>query len=222
MWHENNGLVLDGDYDEFINEGRNIAKKHNVYLLMTPTSIDLNNNKDKNQAVLIDNKGNVCYTYDKYKIVSGDIDVAGDGKIKYADTPYGRIGSAICFDADFPSYIIQAGKDNIDIMLIPSSDWKAIDPAHTQMASFRSIENGFSMVRQAQKGACLSTDYLGRTISSMDFFNIDDKVMISHVPVKGTNTIYSCIGDVFTYLCILTFCLIVVKSLLESKKHLQK
>ena len=82
---------------------------------------------------------------------------------------------------DFPSYIRQAGKNNIDI-LMSSSDWKEIDPIHTKMASFRAIENGFNFVRQVQNGYSLSTDYLGHTISSMDFYNTDDKVMISHVP----------------------------------------
>lgn len=49
---------------------------------------------------------------------------------------------------------------------------------------FRAVENGFNFVRQVQNGYSLSIDYLGHTISSMDFYNTDDKVMISHVPTQ--------------------------------------
>ena len=211
IWHESNGLVLNSDYDEFIHKGQKLARENNVYLLMTPTPINLNENTDKNQAILIDDKGNICYEYSKHHIVPGDMDVAGVGNIKYADTPYGRIGSAICFDGDFPSYIRQAGQKEIDILLLPSSDWLAIDPIHSQMGSFRGIENGCSIIRQVQKGLSLSSDYLGQTISAMDYFNTEDKIMISHIPVKGTDTIYSHIGDAFSWICICSFFAIISK-----------
>lgn len=218
IWHESNGLVLDSDYDEFIHEGQKAASENNIYLLMTPTSINIDENTDKNQSVLIDDNGNICFEYSKYHIVPGDRDIAGDGAIKYADTPYGRIGSIICFDGDFPPYSRQAGKSNIDILLIPSSDWKAIDPIHTEMCSFRGIENGCNTLRQVQKGFSLSSDYLGRTISSMDYYNADDKVMVSHIPVRGTDTIYSHIGDTFSWICIFSFSAIIGSNLLKHKK----
>lgn len=205
LWHESNGLVLDSDYDELIQEGQNLARENNIYLLITPTPINLAENSDKNQAILIDDKGNICYEYSKHHIVPGDIDIPGMGSIEYADTPYGRIGSAVCFDGDFPSYIRQAGEKEIDILLLPSSDWPAIDPIHSQMASFRGIENGCSIVRQVQKGFSLSSDYLGQTISSMDYFNTENRTMISYVPIKGSDTIYSHIGDTFSWICIFSF-----------------
>ncbi|WP_294405965.1 nitrilase-related carbon-nitrogen hydrolase [uncultured Clostridium sp.] len=211
QWHESNGIVFKEDKDELINEGKQIADEYNIYLLMTVTPIDRENKNDKNQAILIDPDGIILYEYNKYKIVPGDMDVSGDGKIKYADTPYGRVGTAICFDADFPQYVRQAGEDNIDILLVPSSDWSEINPLHSQMASFRGIENGCSVVRQAQKGLCLSTDYRGQTISLMDFFNTEDKVLISNVPVKGVKTIYSSVGDLFSWMCIGTLLLLCVK-----------
>jgi apolipoprotein N-acyltransferase len=155
-------------------------------------------------------EGEMQYTYLKSKIVPGDNDKAGDGIIKYTDTSYGRVGSAICFDADFPQYIRQAGEDNIDIFLLPSSDWKAIDPIHTQMAVFRAIENGFSIVRQVQEGYSLSADYLGSTISSMDYFNSDNRVLISQVPIERVKTIYSSVGDVFAWGCMIAFLIIII------------
>lgn len=209
FWHESNGLVFKEDEDKFIEETSEIAKKYNVYIMMAVSAFTPGINNDENKTILIDNTGKIGFQYEKTKIVPGDNNIKGDGNIKYLDTPYGRIGSAICFDMDFPSYITQAGKKNIDILLVPSSDWKEIDPIHTEMASFRAVENGFSYVRQVQNGYSLSTDYLGHTISSMDFFNTDDKVMISHLPIKGTRTLYSVMGDYFAWICVGSFLVVV-------------
>lgn len=218
FWHECNGLVFKEDEDMFISQTSKIAKKYNIYIVMSIAAFTPGINNDENKTVLIDNTGEIGFQYEKTKIVPGDNDIKGNGIIKYLDTPYGRIGSAICFDMDFPSYIRQAGKNNIDILLVPSSDWKEIDPIHTKMASFRAIENGFNFVRQVQNGYSLSTDYLGHTISSMDFFNTDDKVMISHVPTKGTKTVYSIMGDFFAWICVGVFCSLVGCVLLKKVK----
>lgn len=209
FWHEDNGLVFKEDEAKFIDETSEIARKYNVYIMMSVGTLQRGVKDSENKTVMIDNTGKIQFQYEKTKIVPGDNDIKGNGIIKYIDTPYGRIGSVICYDMDFPTYIRQAGKKNIDILLVPGSDWKEIDPIHTEMASFRTIENGFNLVRQVQKGYSLSTDYLGQTISSMDYFNTDDKVMISQVPTKGTKTIYSVIGDVFAWTCVVAFCVIV-------------
>lgn len=205
FWHECNGLVFKEDEDKFIKDTSEIAKKYNIYIMMSMATFTPGINTNENKTILIDETGQIGFQYEKTKIVPGDNDIKGDGELKYLDTPYGRIGSAICFDMDFPSYITKAGENNIDILLVPSSDWKEIDPIHTEIASFRAVENGFNFVRQVQNGYSLSTDYLGNTISSMDFFNTDDQVMISHVPTKGTSTIYSRLGDFFAWICVATF-----------------
>lgn len=58
-------------------------------------------------------------TYHKaHPVPSIEADVkAGPYKLQWVDTPYGRIGAAICFDFNYPTFIRQAGKDGVDIML---------------------------------------------------------------------------------------------------------
>ena len=106
---------------------------------------------------------------------------------------------------DFTSLINQAGEKNIDIMLVPAWDWRAIDPLHARMAVFRAIENGFSMVRQTGNGLSIAVDYEGHTLSAMDQFTSDNNTMISQIPAKGVKTIYRMIGDSFAWLCVIGF-----------------
>jgi apolipoprotein N-acyltransferase len=103
---------------------------------------------------------------------------------------------------DFPGFLKQAGRLRTDIMLVPSNDWKEIDPWHSQMARFRAVEQGFNLVRHTSNGLSLATDYHGRVLNSMDHFTTTDRVLISHVPIQGVATIYSRIGDAFAWVCI--------------------
>lgn len=44
--------------------------------------------------------------------------------VPYVDTKeFGRIGLAICFDYNFPQFIWQAGRNNVDLMLQASQTW---------------------------------------------------------------------------------------------------
>ncbi|MCK4937309.1 MAG: hypothetical protein KAR85_01750, partial [Methanosarcinales archaeon] len=130
---------------------------------------------------------------------------------------YGKLASVICYDADFPNYVRQAGKANADLMLIPSDDWEAITPLHARMASFRSIENGFSMIRPTFEGLSIAVDYHGNILSQMNDFTTEDVVMIADVPKQGIKTIYSQIGDLFAWLCVFGFLIMVGLGLTISK-----
>lgn len=134
--------------------------------------------------------------------------------IQKIETEYGTLASAICFDLDFPNYL-KAAKGS-DIFLAPSSDWKEIDPLHTDMSKFRAIEQGFNFIRQTSFGLSIGTDYTGKIISEMDHYTDSDKVMITNLPTKGVLTPYSIIGDAFIVFCLLL--LISTAFFLKTKK----
>lgn len=191
----------------FIEKAKIIAIRDSIYIGIPIHVIPKeNSNKNpENKIIWISPTGEILFTYNKAKpTYPGECDY-GDGIIKHFDSPYGRIGSAICFDMDFPSLINQTGKMDIDIMLVPGSDWEEISPYHTYVASVRSIENGFNMVRSTFKGFSASFNYKGQLLSSNDFFRTNDIILYSDVPVKGQKTIYSFLGDYFAWLCIIFF-----------------
>jgi apolipoprotein N-acyltransferase len=108
----------------------------------------------------------------------------------------------ICQDDFFPSLLRQAGRKDVDILLLPSSDWEAITDWHAQQAPFRAVENGTALVRPTRKGISLATDSLGRTVGQKsDYFTGDDHTLVTAVPVKGRDTVYSVVGDTFAYVC---------------------
>lgn len=219
VWQEGAVWVLEEDETAFIERGRELARQEEIYLGMglmvmprdqPPTSRE-------NKVILIDPSGSIMWEYLKTHPVPGDIDTPGDGQVPTQDTPYGRIASVICFDVDFPSLVRQAGRADADLMLVPADDWLAIDPLHTHVAVFPAIANGFSMIRSTFEGLSIAVDYQGRVLAAMDDFTTEDVVMIADVPTEGVATIYSRIGDLFAWLCVVGFLAVVGWAVVRRK-----
>ena len=90
-------------------------------------------------------------------------------------------------------------------MLIPAQDWAEITPLHGRMPALRAIENGYSLIRNGYHGVSIAVDYHGRMLSRLDNFTTDERVMLADLPTQGITTVYSRIGDLFAWLCVLGF-----------------
>ena len=74
------------------------------------------------------------------------------------------MATAICFDADFPEFIRQAGLGSADLLIVPANEWREIKNLHAQMAAFRAIENGVPLIRPAASGISTAVDPWGRVL----------------------------------------------------------
>jgi apolipoprotein N-acyltransferase len=206
FWGEANAPVLKEDENDLIRRGGLLAQRNGIYLGMLLASWHLETTPPlENKIVLVQPDGTPAWEFFKARPVPGGeaaISIRGDGKLRALDTPYGRLSSVICFDADFPQLLGQAGRLGTDLMLDPSNDWKAIDPWHTRMASFRAIEQGFNLVRHTSQGLSAAFDYQGRQLASMDHYVTTDRVLVAQVPTRGTRTVYGLFGDWFAWACL--------------------
>src|SRR6185295_14295441 len=165
---------------------------------------------EENRAILIDPTGRVVWDYAKTVPALGEASVIrpGAGVIPVVDTPYGRLGTIICFDADFPTLIQQAGLARVDILLVPSNDWQPIALMHSRAATFRAVENGLSMVRATGNGTTLVVDALGQVLAEADYFATDTLTVTADVPTRGLATLYPHLGDGPVYLCLVILVLL--------------
>jgi apolipoprotein N-acyltransferase len=227
FWGETNASVLQDDEDAIIARGSKFASDRKIYLGMGLVVWNRPNapKAAKNELVFIKPDGTVAWVYQKTHPVPGDeaaLIAPGSGELPYVDTPYGRVTAAICFDADFPDLLVQAGRFHADIVLNPSNEWPAIDPQHAEMASFRAIENGFSIVHQASDGFSAGFDYYGDRLSAMDYATSSDQTMVTEVPIHGIHTLYSLLGDWFATLCLLGLGVLLSAALLKRPESIRQ
>ncbi len=163
----------------------------------------------RNEAILIGSTGTVLYTYEKaYPVTGGEsaVVIAGSGVVPVAETSYGHVSTVICNDVGYPALVRQAGEKGADILLAPTHEIYAFQAsADAAEAAYRAIESGASLVRPAGDGISLMTDPEGRVIASQQYVTSSDGIMLASIPIHGVATIYSRIGDVFAYVCVLSF-----------------
>ncbi|QBD76303.1 hypothetical protein EPA93_09905 [Ktedonosporobacter rubrisoli] len=203
IWPEGGSVVLAEDVDKLLEQAKTLARTEHVYLDMGMVVLLPKAPYAQDRAIMVEPTGQVAWTFDKAHPVPAMEDFTpGDGKLPIVDTPYGRISNVICFDADFPDLMRQRGANSLDLMLVPGNDWLGIDPWHTYNATFRAIENGYSLVRQASHGLAMAVDYQGHVLGATDYFTTDQQTMLAFVPTKGVLTLYALVGDLFAWLCI--------------------
>jgi apolipoprotein N-acyltransferase len=205
VWGEDT-VILAEDERALLDRAQSLALRNQVHVLITPRTIASTRKfpYGRNRALLIDPKGDVLFDYEKAHPVIGledDRIAAGDGRMPVVDTALGRIGIAICFDADYPATIRQAGQKHVDLLLVPADDWKAIRWRHSEMARMRAVENGVNLVRSGNNGVLSAFDTLGRRLLLADTFDNADPVAVVEVPRVPRSTVYTVIGDVFAWLC---------------------
>ena len=213
-------VVNQEDEGKLREQYQRIARENHTYLSITYVYF-CEDEKGENKHLFINGKGEILLDYTKRYLLGlgpfGEASVFKKGPeiIQSVDTPYGRIGISICRDMSFPSYLRQASKAHVDIMLSPSYDWPK-SPAPWYLTS--TIENGFSFVRPTYNGHSYAADYHGTVLAYMDSDQTEEGIMYADIPVQGIKVFYPVIGDLFGWLNIAGL-LILIGLIFLKKDH---
>ena len=156
----------------------------------------------ENKAIIINQEGQIVQSYLKHEPVPGEPAIKGVADHQVYDMGDYQLGKAICYDFDFPGLAHEIAALGADIVAVPSSDWRGIDPIHTQMAAVRAIEGGFSLIRSTRWGLSAAVDPYGRFRAWRSDFDTGEKIMVAQLPVGPVDTFYERWGDWFIYLCL--------------------
>jgi apolipoprotein N-acyltransferase len=199
MWSEQAANVLLADEPAFLSQVATAAREGRIYLQAAVNVYLPQAPYSANRVYLFDPAGAQVWAYNKAHPIPGlEFYPAGDGVVPVVRTPYGRLATVICFDADFPELM----RVDADIMIVPARDWAEIGPVHSQKAQLRSVENGYAMIRQGEFGVSGAFDQQGRVLAAHDYAGTDQHVVYSDVPTDGGWTLYRVIGDAFAWLCL--------------------
>lgn len=201
FWSELNGAVLKEDEAELLQRASDIAKEQDIYLLVSLLVKTPYQDLKENKVVAFSPQGHQILEYLKYGRSIGELCIKGDGELKSFNTEYGRIAPFICSDMAFSAVIRQAGEKDVDILIVPASDWKEMTPIAVKTAVIRGVENGCNIIRHTNKGISAVSDTRGNILALADYFESDTKTISAQVITSGRFTLYSQIGDVLVYLC---------------------
>ncbi|MBT8181702.1 MAG: hypothetical protein KJO53_08950 [Eudoraea sp.] len=221
VWSEAIGFIINSQEEGVIERAKAMAKEKQIYLFMSLGVVNPGPyNPERlllvNKTITLTPEGEVANVYLKSNPVPfAEQEYGSDDIIPLIDTPYGKLSPVICYDADFPHFLKQTGKIGTDILLVPSGDWKAIDPYHAYMSSLRGIENGMSVIRPVSRATSIATDPYGTLLGSTDFYSSKEKTLMVNVPIHGINTIYNRIGDLLPFSAVVFIAYILIEMLLK-------
>jgi apolipoprotein N-acyltransferase len=196
FWSEGDGVIPEDREQAFMTRAADFARNNGIYFAPAVVVLRYGQTVSDNKLVMFAPDGKPAYTYVK---TMSWYPTGSDGILKTVDTPYGRIGSAICFDMDFPSFIRRLGALKADIVLVPAYDTERIRPYHTEVGLMRAYENGFSVIRQTNEGTSMAVDGSGRVLARQEFFETSDRLMFADVPTGRVPTLYAVLGEWFAY-----------------------
>ncbi|MEN1727648.1 MAG: nitrilase-related carbon-nitrogen hydrolase [Pseudomonadota bacterium] len=201
VWAEANLSLTETEEADWLERARRIAQEQEIHLGMGATVFrPETGERTKNTLVLINPQGDIEWEFLKATRVPGSGNVIGDGILPQLDTDQGRWTAAICFDLDFPRLMRQAGVMDADVLIAPSNDWIEVRETHLRMHALRAVEQGVTLFRPTKDGISATVDPYGRVLARLDTETSPAKVLVTNLPTEGVATIYSRIGDSFSWL----------------------
>jgi len=200
-WASGNAVVFAEDEPALVQRLQNFAREHQIYFFPSLLVLGDYDGPDRNRVLAIQPNGEIAYTH--FKGRNPNAGFYQGNEIQYVDTPYGRIATPICFEMEFHRYIRQVGERGVDILIVPGDEpAKDVAIVHTEISMLRGIENGSSMLRTTLEGLTMGMDYQGRVLSQMNYYNtLDNRTIVTEMPVQGVRTLYARWGDWFAYGC---------------------
>jgi apolipoprotein N-acyltransferase len=120
----------------------------------------------------------------------------------------GGMAMAICKDMDFPETIRQDARTGLKLVAVPAWDFGADAWLHARLAIMRGVENGFAVVRAANRGLLTASDAQGRLIARKAVSPDHMEWILADLPLGPGPTLYTRMGDVFPWTSLaLTFVL---------------
>lgn len=217
---EGAGMGITDQVEKLISDASTIAKEENIYIVL-PT-FDLGKSPAVNSVQIIDPHGEIVLSHIKYGGNMFEGTLKGNEVLQTVDTPYGKLSAVICWDADFPNVIKQAGAQDVDLLFVPSNDWLGVKDIHAGMATFRAVENGLTIFRQTGQGVSLVSDPYGNVLNRVDSFVEESEGFTGFQTVEAklgaVNTLYPTLGDIFGNVMLIGLPGLVVGLFLTRKK----
>lgn len=210
VWNEVATLVTVPGESALAARGRAFAMRRQVLLVMAYGVVDRPHPfhyTNKYRLYLPD--GTLADDYLKRHPVPVDPNPRGTAHARVIAFAGARLTGAICYDYSFPGIARDNVRDGAGLALVPSSDWRGIDPQHGRMALMNAVAAGLSLVRPVRAATSIATDPYGRVLGSMRFDTAGDGVMVTTMPSAPVATFYARTGEVVPLIA-LAFCFVVV------------
>ena len=126
---------------------------------------------------------------------------------------------AICKDMHFAALGRAYGQRHTAVMLVPAWDFAYLDGwLEARTTVMRGVENGYTIIRASREGLLTASDPYGRILAEIPSSAMPGRSLLARVTVANPlPTVYTRIGNVFGWLCVVAAVLLFVLSRAPEK-----
>jgi apolipoprotein N-acyltransferase len=190
-------FVNDSTINDILNKFTELAVSRHIQIIIG--GYKEQRGSSFNNAWVISNKGKLLADYQKVNLFEGEIlDGCKPGnRIALFRPEMINEGVAICKDMDFQQFILGYSKQSPAVLWVPAWDFVVDGFLHSRMAMMRSVEGGFSLVRNARQGRLTISDWRGKILYEANSENGSYTVLTGKISVEPHPTLYARAGDWF-------------------------
>jgi len=173
--HPNAELLILPEYSllgEPDAELRNWCQKRRRHVLVGGR-VTLESNRFYNTAFVVDPQGEIIFRQAKSVPIQFFDDGIPAASQRVWNSPWGKIGIAICYDLSYTRVIDRLVRDGAEALIIPTMDavsWgREQHELHARVAPLRAAEYGLPIARVASSGISQTVDRTGAVTSSAPF-----------------------------------------------------
>lgn len=228
VWPETAIPVVLAERQDYYDAITAIARENDITLIISLFTRDEETGQLRNSILEINSKGEVNEdVYSKQRLVPfgefvpmrdfvsaifpplADInmlseDLSPGEESIVIDGEKGKIGCAVCFDSIYEKVVWDSVNNGAELIAVSTNDSWFSDSAalsmHNAQSRLRAIENGRYVIRAANTGISSVIDPLGNVDANLGA--MERGYIISDVKIRNDTTLYSVIGNVVVYACI--------------------
>lgn len=146
-----------------------LSQKHGIWLVGGTIPLQADDpDKVRAACLVFDDRGQQVARYDKIHLFDVDLEESGEhyresnsiepgGEPVVLDTPFGRLGLAVCYDLRFPELFRWMSSQGVDLIALPSAFTALTGRAHWEvLVRARAVENLAYLIAAAQGGFHIS------------------------------------------------------------------
>ncbi|CAJ0767152.1 3745_t:CDS:2, partial [Entrophospora sp. SA101] len=185
LWSEITGVLTEQkDLDDLMANIKNISVSYSTIIGFTFLD-GIEKDKTYNRLIVVTPSGEVAIDYSKSHLIPMPTTlVKGDNRLQtFESDDFGVIGAAICFDYNFPDLIGPSGIH------------------YSRVNVFRTIENGFSLMRCSRYGVSGVWNSNGQVYNAIP--TLSNLTISFDFPFKKrTKTVYGVFGESLGWICL--------------------
>ncbi|MBN2389776.1 MAG: hypothetical protein JXR84_03575 [Anaerolineae bacterium] len=179
-----------------------LARETGTYLVIGYV-VDVTEHVFRNEATVISPDGAFLGIFGKdHPVVFGGETSPTRGTYPVYETPFGVLGTIICYDLDFTDTARKLTRQGAQLIAVPSNDWPGIAYKHYTHVVFRAVENRAAMVKADGGYDSAVVDPRGRVLALATHPEGGEATLVADVPLGNGNSLAARLGDWFGWLCL--------------------